>query len=423
MATVNFLYRSTKSKAFLIVRLLYRYENQDFVFGANTKFEVSKEYWSKQHKQKRPKDIEISNKQTEVNAELNKIENYILSSFNKYSPDAINKKWLETEIGFFYNPQIENKTEKIPINLVEYFDYYIKHKENYPSVVLIRKINVLKKKVQRLQNFRNKPILIKDVNKQFKKEFADYCEKEKYSRITTQRDFAEIKTICLDARSKGIETSLELDKLSFPREKTTNIYLTFDELEFIQNIDSVKLTESLNNAKDWLIISCFTGQRVSDFMRFNTNMIRYENIKGTDKAFIEFTQKKTNKIMTVLLHPKVIEILEKRNFMFPNPISSQKYNDYIKEVCKLAGINQTITGSKKIETEPNSKEYRKQSGTFEKWNLVSSHIGRRSYATNFYGIIPDTFLMNVTGHTTQAMFLSYIGKSNKDIAVGMADYY
>ena len=423
MATINFLYRSNKNKAFLIIRLLYRFENTDYVFGANTKFEVSKEYWNNQHKLKRPKNIEISNKQAEVNNEINKIENYIISSFNKFSPEVINKKWLETEIGYYYNPPTENKSEKIPINLVDYFDYYIQHKENYPSVVLIRKINVLKKKVQRLQDFRNKPILIKDVNKQFKKEFADYCEKVKYSRITTQRDFAEIKTICLDARSKGIDTSLELDKLSFPREKTTNIYLTFEELESIKNIESTKLTESLSNARDWLIISCFTGQRVSDFMRFNVNMIRYENVKGIERAFIEFTQKKTNKIMTVLLHPKVIEILEKRNFMFPNPISSQKYNDYIKEVCKLAELNEIITGSKKTEIEPNSKEYRKQTGTFEKWNLVSSHIGRRSYATNFYGTIPDTFLMNVTGHTTQQMFLAYVGKSNKDIAVGIADYY
>jgi hypothetical protein len=81
MATINFLYRSTKSKANLHLRLLYRFDDTDFVFGANIKLEVSKEYWSKYHKMKRPKDIAIINMQTEVNNELNKLENHILNSF------------------------------------------------------------------------------------------------------------------------------------------------------------------------------------------------------------------------------------------------------------------------------------------------------------------------------------------------------
>ena len=80
MATVNFLYRSTKENAPLKLRLLFRHDSKDFVFGANTKLEVSKHYWTKEHPQKRPKDIEITNKQVEVNKELNKIENHILGN-------------------------------------------------------------------------------------------------------------------------------------------------------------------------------------------------------------------------------------------------------------------------------------------------------------------------------------------------------
>ena len=83
---------------------------------------------------------------------------------------------------------------------------------------------------------------------------------------------------------------------------------------------------------DWLIISCYTGQRVSDFMRFTKEQIRIEE----GKHLIEFTQKKTGKNMTVPLHHKVLKILEKRNGEFPRPISSQKYNDYIKKVCAKA---------------------------------------------------------------------------------------
>ena len=454
MATVHFLYRSDRSKAMLEVRLQHTVKHPDYfvirkkgnrktkeiievkeyftnyIWTAKTQIEVTKEFWLKQRKIKSKGNVDIGNEQTRVNGLCNALDNFINDCFSATTPEAITKDWLQTQINHYYNPQNEKPIELVPDNLIKYIDYYIKYKENYPSVVLIRKINVLKKKLERFQAYRNAPILIKDVNKRFKLEFSDYCESEKYSRITIQRDFAEVKTICLDARSKGIETSLELDKLSFPREKAFNIYLTFDEIKAIENIDKAKLTESLENAKDWLIISCFTAQRISDFMRFTKDMIRIEN----GKSLIEFTQKKTGKIMTLPLHPKVIEILAKRNGDFPYSISSQKYNDYIKVVCELAEITQIVYGSKKIEienekgikkneTEPESKIYRKVSKDYRKCDLVSSHIGRRSFASNFYGTIPTTYLIYVTGHSSEVMFLNYIGKSNKDLAMEITNYF
>ena len=60
---------------------------------------------------------------------------------------------------------------------------------------------------------------------------------------------------------------------------------------------------------------------------------------------------------------------------------------------------------------------------YPKHLMVSSHIGRRSFASNNYGKIPTSFLMYITGHTTEAMFLTYIGKSNKDIAMELTNYF
>lgn len=419
MATVHFLYRSIRENSTLEVRLQHTHNAVKYLWSAKTKIEVSKDYWIKHHKVN-SRNIDIKNEQKRVIDLCSTIENLVLDSFKITTPELITKDWLQTKINLYYNPKLNDEpAEVVPTNLIEYFDYYIKYKENYPSEALIRKYRVLQKKLVRFQTYRNSPILIKDVNKHFKLEFSDYCENQKYSRITIQRDFAEVKTICIDARSKGIETSLELDKLSFPRLKATNIFLTFDEITAIENIEQNKLTESLENAKDWLIISCFTGQRISDFMRFTDEMIRIEN----GKKLIEFTQVKTGKIMTVPLHPKVIEILDKRGGNFPYAISDQKYNDFIKVVCELARLTQIVNGSKKIETEPNSKVYRKVTKDYRKCDLVSSHIGRRSFASNFYGIIPTNYLIYVTGHTTEGMFLNYIGKSNKDLALEMTNYF
>lgn len=432
MATVNFLYRSTKDKANLILRLLFRSNENDFVFGANTKLEVSKNYWNKQHK-KKSKDIGITNKQTEVNYELNKIENHVLNAFNSVNPDEVNKVWLQTQIDYYYNPPKEAET--LPTELLKYFDYFLTSKKNEISNGTQKKYNVTKHLLERYQKTKTQKIKISDINDNFKIDFENYCLNKNYALNTISKDLRTIKTVCNHAKHNGMVTSHQLDKIKTPHYKTEKIYLTFDELAKIENIDERRLNDNYDNAKDWLIISCYTGQRISDFMRFDKSMIRNErNKKGDLKPFIEFTQVKTGKVMTVALHPKVIEILDKRDGDFPKPISDPKYNLYIKQVCRIAELTEIIKGSKltninKDEENDNKikndevKQYRKESGMFPKWKLITSHIGRRSFATNFYGMIPTTYLINVTGHSSEALFLNYIGKSNKDLAMELTNYF
>lgn len=416
MASVNFLYRSTKEKSNLNLRLLFRNNGKDYVFGAKTNIEISKYYWSKQHK-KKSKDIEITNKQTDINNELNRIENYVLNAFNSVNIETINKEWLQTQIDYYYNPPKQEKS--IPIDLINYIDFYINYRKNEITKSTLKKINVIKALLIRFETFRNKTIFINQINDNFKNEFINYCKKEVYAQNTIQRAFVFIKTFCKHAHYLGVEIHNQLDSLRIDRQKVEKIYLTFEDLSKIENISKNQLTDSLDNAKDWLIISCYSGQRISDFMRFTDEQIRIEN----DKSLLEFTQKKTGKNMTVPLHPKVLEILKKRKGKFPYKISDQKYNDFIKIVCKIAEINELTIGSKLLETKKGSGVYRKQSGTFKKYELVTSHIGRRSFATNFYGTIPTTFLIYITGHSTESMFLNYIGKSNKDLALEITKYF
>ena len=141
-------------------------------------------------------------------------------------------------------------------------------------------------------------------------------------------------------------------------------------------------------------------------------MIRYEN----KKPLIEFTQVKTGKIMTVPLSKKVMSILEKRDGNFPDKMSDQRYNEHIKDVCETAKIKKVIKGGLQIDN-------RKVIGMYPKWQLVTSHIGRRSFATNNYGKIPTALLIGVTGHSTEQMFLEYIGKTDTQKAMQLADYF
>ena len=416
MASVNFMYRSTKEKANLNLRLLYRYNSKDYVFGVKTKVEVSKYYWTKQRK-KKSKDIETTNKQTNINNELNKIENHILNAFNSVSIEIINKDWLTSQIEYYYNPP--KKAETLSTELLKYFLYYIECKKTETAIVTQRKYNSTLRLLERYQKEKKVVIQIIDINENFKNQLEKYCIENNYGQNTISKFFKTIKGVCNHADYNGIETSHQLTGFKTDQHKVEKIYLTFEDLTKIENISKNQLTDSLDNAKDWLIISCYTGQRVSDFMRFTDEQIRIE--KG--KHLIEFTQKKTGKNMTVPLHNKVLEILKKRKGKFPYKISDQKYNDFIKTVCKIAEINEPTKGSKLVETETDSKVYRKKTGMYKKYDLVTSHIGRRSFATNFYGTIPTTFLIYITGHSTESMFLNYIGKSNKDLALEITKYF
>ncbi|AZB00316.1 hypothetical protein EG359_12105 [Chryseobacterium joostei] len=433
MARVIFIYRSQKANSFLTSRLILgkfskdEKENSEKIFDCKTQVEVSKDYWNnylRQTKEKNGKlykanhktirDIKLSNFDLQVKTELNNIKNFVLEAVGKIKEESINKEWFINIIDGYYN-QDKSNTE-ITNELVKFVDYYIDEKQDEITQSTVKKLKVVKHKLERFQKEKKKILLISEINETFKNEFIDYSKKENYAIGTIQRDLVFIKTFCNYAHEKGLEVDRNINKVKIKVKKESKpIYLTVKELE---KIEKVELNESFDNVRDWLIISCYTGQRVSDFMKFRTDMIREED----SRYLLEFKQQKTNKLMTIPILPKVEEVLNKRNWNFPKALSDQKYNDYLKLVCKEAGITEKIKGSKKKEIEPESGKYRKEEGVYEKWELVSSHIGRRSFATNFYGIIPTNYIINMTGHSTETIFLDYIGKSNKDLAKEVFKY-
>ena len=425
MASVNFLYRSTKDKAPLNIRLLYRLKDEstkkgykDHSLGAKTQLSISKDYWTNQHYTKAPKDdLVIKNKQLEINSELNKIENFVIKLFNETPKNRIGKDWLKKTMDKYYNP---TQNVLAPLDLIGYIDYYIDFKKNDLNSRAIKRIKVTKHKMQRMQKKLGETILIKDINEHFKKEFRAFSNLEQYSQNTQQRELVLIKTICYHAKHLGLETHYQLDGLKLKRQAVNHIYLNFDELEIIKHLELP--FEHLENARDWLLISCHIGQRVSDFMRFNKSMIR--NKEG--KFLLEFRQKKTGKLMTIPLPKDAREVLNKRNGDFPRAISDQKYNDYIKDVCEIAEFNELSEGKRRINIEEDETKkaiYRDVVGNYPKWQLVSSHIGRRSFCTNYYGKVPTSYLIGISGHSSEKMFLNYIKKSEEDKALDAYKYF
>ena len=122
------------------------------------------------------------------------------------------------------------------------------------------------------------------------------------------------------------------------------------------------------------------------------------------------------------MHEKIKAILETG---LPYKISVHKFNTYIKEICKLAGINEMIHGGKIIVTEKGKgrTQKRKIDGIYPKHELLSSHVCRRSFASNLYGVLSTALIMSITQHSQEKMLLNYIGKDSSDYAQQIADFY
>jgi integrase len=103
-------------------------------------------------------------------------------------------------------------------------------------------------------------------------------------------------------------------------------------------------------------------------------------------------------------------ILKKYNGSIPK-ISGQKFNVYIKDVCKEAGINESILVRR------SGKHIR-----YEKWELVSSHTARRTGLTNMYKAgIPTYRCMMISGHKTEQVFLTYLRITQEENAQYLKD--
>lgn len=66
---------------------------------------------------------------------------------------------------------------------------------------------------------------------------------------------------------------------------------------------------------------------------------------------------------------------------------------------------------------------RKRFGEYPFYELVSSHICRRSFATNLYGHLPNLTIMQITGHKTESSFLRYIKITSREHAEKLRQYW
>lgn len=173
------------------------------------------------------------------------------------------------------------------------------------------------------------------------------------------------------------------------QEESTDIYLNEKELLKMYNL---KLIGRHEVVRDWFILDCYTGLRISDLVLLNKR-----NLSGDT---ITIANEKTGERVIIPLHPLVKIILGKYNG-FPPAVKDYTMNAEIKEVGEKAELNEKILFTI-------TKGGRRQDTYLKKWQAISNHTARRSFITNLLkNGVPHSIVMKLTGIRSPATLARY----------------
>ncbi len=433
MATINFkIQEKAKSDP---TKIYIRLKGKDFDYNVPTELLVSKKEWSNS-KQKTKSLAESDSKKLDINKTLKDLKNYIVDELNNDQKEgfSIDKKWLTGKINLFSNKSSNNNND-VNFFLTSYIFQFIETSKNRTNKRTGQKL-----KLRTIQDFEDtsnklklyeqkigKRIKIIDVDLKFHKDFIEFLRNELLlGENTIGAKIDNLKSFLRDAELNKIKVDPIFKSKNFysPSSETQDIYFDEDEITKLKNHD-FEFDSYLDNARDWLLIGLWTGLRISDLLS-----ITKKDIKD---GYLDNTNFKTNIPVTIPLHPHVKEIINKRSGELPRKITDQSFNDYIKEISEIVGFNEVVLGSKMcVMLDSNNKPlldkkgnkiHRKKQGMYSKYELVTSHICRRSFATNLYGKLDTLTIMKITGHKTEKQFLSYIKITPKHHAEKLKNFW
>ena len=393
MAKVKFTLKEPNSKKDTLIYLIYNYQYKRFKYSTREK--INPIFWSV--KNQRAKETKKFKEYPEFNTKLDTLQSALNTVFRRLLNDGIqpNNELIKKEL----ENELDSKVlKKRKLTLFDFIENYIEESRNFKQKSTV---TVYKTTQKHLINYSVKTktnVDFDSINLNFYSSFMKYLSKDlEMSNNTVGKYIKTLKSFLNEATERGLNENLEFKKRKFKtlKEETDKVYLSSQELEIILN-HNFENKEHLDKVKDLFLIGCYTGLRFSDFTQ-----IKKGNI-FLDKSIIQITTKKTNERVTIPMHRIVKDILIKYNYNLPTSYTNQVMNKYIKEVAKLCKINSPteITTSKAGIIEKH---------TLPKYDLISTHTARRSFATNLYlADIPSISIMKITGHKTEKSFLRYI---------------
>lgn len=200
------------------------------------------------------------------------------------------------------------------------------------------------------------------------------------------------------AQGRHSNTIFENEEFAILKEDTDDIYL--DETK-IKALTDLKLVAGYEVARDWFVLDCYLGLRVSDLRR-----VTMADFAG---EYFQFVNQKTGAEVAIKIN-RIVKAIIKKWKGLPPALADGKLNEYIKEVAKAAKLNKKfiykITKGGTLVTE-----------TLEEWQMVSSHTCRRSFITNLLKSgEPHAHVMKLAGIKRYETLMKYFKQTAEEVA-------
>uniref|UniRef100_A0A7V2ZL52 Site-specific integrase n=1 Tax=Ignavibacterium album TaxID=591197 RepID=A0A7V2ZL52_9BACT len=291
--------------------------------------------------------------------------------------------------------EIKKQFEKKKEGFFDIYDDFLKIKRQEVSKQSLFKFNRLRSLLEDYQKLNRERLDFDKITPLFFSKFYSFLIEDKNMlNNTANKNIQFLKTFLIWANNNGYTENSSYRIFRTKTEESEIIYLTESELERLYNLDIDD--ERLKRVRDIFVFQCYTGVRYSDIQN-----ISKEDIQNS--TWYLRTQK-THQIIEIPLNSYALSILA-RYSEFPKPlpvISNQKMNKYLKELCEIAGIDDTVKvvkykGSKRIET------------TYKKYEVIGTHTARRTFVSLSLqkGMKPES-IMAITGHKTYRMMQRYL---------------
>ena len=362
-----------KKTSAIKVRYYVKAEKKSFVYS--TGISIDPKNWNKESRMPKAKAGAAGFELKQITNQLNRYVEELHISINNIELEdkPVTRAELKKRLNERFKHVFIKKT-----TLLDHLDAFIEEKVSFGKYQnrTIDKYNALKNKII----YFKKDAKLTDINKKFMIDFINFLRlKHNMTDITLNRNIGYLKTFLKWCRYSGIKLDETYNQVTVSTRDADHVHLSKEQVKTLENLI---LNKTLNKYRDLFLIGVYSGQRFSDYTVFKKSDV----INGR----IEKRAEKTDYKSYIPISKKLEKLLNKWEWRLPK-VSNQKFNQNIKEVCRIAGFTEEVTkttyiGNRKIESiEPFYKR-------------VGSHTARRTFITLAANAnVPDHVIMAICG--------------------------
>lgn len=323
------------------VRCRITYQEKRYEFSSGIL--ISPELWYSKLQQVKP----LNEENSYINNQLSLIKSKINQAFLFLQMRGTD--FDVTDIYFVYKGE-KPKAEKAVLEV--YQEYMVRLKKLLDKEIQQVTYNKYLESFNHLKNFikykfKTKDIKLKEIKNNFLDELEFYLKidvdkKKGLAQSTINKIIQRYRRTIKFAVSEGY---LEKDPFMLYKAKALNKNIVFLSSVELKKVEKHKFkTERINNVKLLFVFCCYTGLAFKEMSLLKKGDI----IIGHDNnLWIVIKRSKTLREYKIPLLPKAREIIThfddtNSDFCFPN-ISNQKFNEYLKEIADVVGLQKTLT--------------------------------------------------------------------------------